>query len=316
MGILDEIQEGWERYSDWLGSIGQTLSETWGQLAQAIMAGLTWIGSKIKDAFEWIYKGLVWLGDKLKEAYEILAEYVNTGLQWLGAGFSWLGANFYKLGHWIYNGIVVFWKWVITSVKAVLNWFGRVLSSIWNGLCSLPSAFVGGFNDFINDFALGLRGKFKSLVFVNTTIPIMTKQIERIPERMSGAESIWGIVGAVIAPFVTPLATMVLAETMDSMIPRPASKKINILPPMVIPEIFIESLTMDAPDEELDPEMVMPEEFPVYETPGTIPYTAAGYVPKKEQGAGIGMQYDVKLEYGMQASKICGLKTEYEVTLV
>lgn len=315
MGIDEEVQEGWERFKNWLGSIGQTLSDTWGQLAQGIYSGLAWVGSKIKDAFEWIYKGLVSIGEKLKEAYQALAEFINTGLQWIGAGFSWLGANFYKFGHWLYNGVVVLVKWIIVGTKAVINWFARVLSAMWNGLCSIPNLFVSGFNDFINDFALGLRSKFKLLIFVNTTIPIMGKQIERIPERMSEAKSTWGIIGAIIAPFITPIATYALAETLDNIVPKPSSQKVNLFFAPTIPEIFTESLDIPIPEELPEPEMVMETIPSIFETVGAIPFTAAGYTPEGEKAAGIGMQYELLVDYGLQAFRSCGIGISKDIQL-
>jgi len=315
MGIWEDLQEGWQNFQNWLNSVGQVLNESYGQLGQGLMSGLMWLGSKIKDAFEWIHDGLVFVGTKLKEAYEILAEWVNTGLQWIGAGFSWLGANFYKFGHWMYNGIVASLKWTITTIKAVFNWFGKVLSSVWNGLCSLPATFAEGFNDFINDFALGLRSKLKMLIFVNTTIPIMGRQIESIPQRMSESKDMWGMLGAVVAPFITPIATMVLSEAMDNMIPKPSSKRITMFPGFNIPEVFTESLTMEMPEEMPDPEMVKETVPPVYETPGTIPYTMAGYKAEGDKGAGIGLQYEIILESINQAVKNNGIGIDYELIL-
>jgi len=315
MGTWEDLQTGWQSFQNWLGSIGQTLSETYGQLSQGILSGLMWLGSKFYEAFEWIYNGLVWIADRLKEAYETLSEWVSTGLQWIGAGLSWLGANFYKLGHWIYNGVVTFVRWVIIALKAIYNWFAGALASIWNGLCSLPSTFVEGFNDFINSFVLSAREKFKSLMFVNLTIPIMGKQIERIPERVSEAKSMWGMAGAILTPFVTPLATLVLSEVIDAMVPRPSSTNITIFPTMFLPELTPASLEVSLPDEPVDPDMVVQPEPLIYETPGAIPYTAAGYTAEGEQGAGIGLAYEITVDYGGQVSKSCGIGLSHECFL-
>lgn len=294
MGVWEDLQDGWSRFDDWLGTIGQILSETYGQLGQGIMSGLMWIGSKIKDAFEWLYDGMVWLGNRFKEAWDKLSEWVTCGLQWIGSGLSWVGQNLYNFGHWLYNGILAAIRWILNAFSTVLNWIGGVLSSIWNALCNIPATFIEGFNVMISSWTTSLRGKFKSLFIVNTMIPAVGHGIENLSQK----PSIGGVIGLVL----TPLASVIIAEVLDGMIPKPESQTITIFPPMTLPKWESPAVDVDFPAEPDAPEQTGVMEFP-----------STGYYAFKDGVASIGTSYEIENEYGSQKVGSSGIGIEYEL---
>lgn len=278
MGVWEDLQEGWDRFEDWLGSIGQTVSETYGQLGQGIMSGLMWVGSKIKDAFEWVYDGMVWIGNKFKEAWSKLSEWVTCGLQWIGSGLSWIGQNIYNFGHWLYNGIVAAVRWILNAFTTLLNWIASILSSLWNALCNLPSTFVHGFNTMISSWITSIRGKFKDLFIVNTAIPAIGKGIENLSQKPS--------IGGVVGLFLTPVASMFAAEVLDAVIPKPASKTVTIFPEMELPQWLNPAVEVDMPAEPDAPEPT-----------GLMGSPSVGYKPDLDAVSGIGTTYDIECEY-------------------
>lgn len=294
MGVWEDLQDGWSKFDDWLGTIGQILSETYGQLGQGIMSGLMWIGSKIKDAFEWLYDGMVWMGNKFKEAWDKLSEWVTCGLQWIGSGLSWVGQNLYNFGHWLYNGILAAIRWILNAFSTVLNWIGNVLSSIWNALCNIPATFIEGFNVMISSWTTSLRGKFKNLFIVNTMIPAVGHGIENLSQKPS--------VGGVIGLFLTPLASVIIAEVLDTMIPKPESQTITIFPPMTLPTWESPAVEVDFPPEEEAPEQTGVMEFP-----------STGYEASKDGVASIGTSYEIDNQYGGQKFGSSGIGIEYEL---
>ena len=294
MGTWEDLQEGWNRFDGWLGSIGQTLSETYGQLGQGIMNGLMWIGSKIKDALEWIYDGLVWMGNKFKEAWDKLSEWVTCGLQWIGSGLSWVGQNIYNFGHWLYNGIVTAIRWILGGFSTVLNWIASVLSSLWNALCSLPSLFIESFNVMISSWITGIRGKFKDLFIVNTAIPAIGKGIDNLSQQ----PSIGGVIGLIATPFVSIL----IAEVLDAIIPTPHSKTIMIFPKLEIPTWTQEDIVVDLPVEPAAPEQT-----------GLIEFPSIGYKPDLDAVSGLKIAYDVECEYLNQTMRNNALMADYSL---
>lgn len=297
MGVWEDLQEGWSKFDDWLGTIGQILSETYGQLGQGIMSGLMWIGSKIKDAFEWLYDGMVWLGNKFKEALDKLSEWITCGLQWIGSGLSWIGQNLSNFGHWLYNGILAGIRWILNAFSTVLNWIGGLLSSIWNSLCNIPATFIEGFNVMISSWTTSLRGKFKNLFIVNTMIPALGHGIENLTQKPS--------LGAVLGLIITPLASVVIAEVLDTMIPRPESKTITIFPAMSLP-------TWESPVVEVD---FPPEEEPPQDT-GVMEFPSIGYYPSKDGFGSIRTTYEIKCDYGRQRTGDAEIGIEYELEVV
>jgi len=304
MGFWEDIQAGWSNFVDWLGGIGQSLSDTYGQLGQGIFSGLAWLGEKIKDALEWMYKGLAWLGDKLWEGLKTLGSYASQGLQWIGSGLTWVGEQLYNFGTWLYNGIISTLHWVLRGLGTIFNWIATVLSSIWNALCGIPNTFVSGFNAFFTSMVVGFREKFKMLFFVNTAIPSMGHQLEAMPKMFAEKPSFERLIGTVGGLILAPIASYAVAEVLDSVIPTPHTEPITLFPALELPEWTAESAIMDVPEEETAPV-----------SPGYIPPTAPEYNPTPEAGAGVGTSYEVKREAGRQGWADSGVGTSYEVTL-
>lgn len=304
MGLLEEIQAGWSSFTDWLGSIGQTLSDTYGQLGQGLYSGLAWLGEKIKDAFEWLYNGLAWLGDKLWEGLKTLGHYASIGLQWIGSGLSWLGAHVFEAFRWLYNGVVTALHWILRGLGKIFNWMASILSSIWNGLRSIPNAFVSGFNAFFTSMVVGFREKFKMLFFVNTAIPTIGHQIEAMPRMFAEKPSFERLIGTVGGLILAPIASYAVAEVLDSVIPTPHTEPLTLFPVLELPEWTAESAVIEVPEEEVAPV-----------SPGYIPPTAPEYNPTPEAQAGVGTSYVIKLDTGKQGWADNTIETTYEITL-
>ena len=270
-----------------------------------IQAGWSsFIGEKIKDALEWIYKGLGWLADKIWEGLKDLGSYLSKGLQWIGSGLSWLGAHVFGAFQWLYNGIISALHWVLKGLGTIFNWIAGILSSIWNGLRSIPNTFVSGFNAFFTSMVVGFREKFKMLFFVNTTIPSVGHQLEAIPRMFAEKPSFERLIGTVGGLMLAPIASYAVAEVLDSVIPTPHTEPITLFPALELPEWTAESAVIEVPEEEAAPV-----------SPGYVPPTAPGYSPTPEAGIGVGTSYEIKLDTGSQGWADSSVGTTYEVTV-
>jgi hypothetical protein len=302
-GPIEDFLATAQAFVNWLSGIGQTLSETWGQLGLGIFAGLRWLGDKIYEALEWIYNSMVWFANQLRSALEAVGQWLWNGLQWIGAGLSWIGAQLYSFGNWIYNSVISFLHWVWSGIQSIINWFASTLASIWNLLSQIPASFVTGFNEFFTNMVVSFREKFKMLFFVNTAIPAITKQIETIPKTITDGllseNPMKGIITPVLGLIATPVVSLMAAEILDSIVPKPASQTINLFPAIEIPMWTPTIVEISKPEEEPIPEYLEP-----------IPPAPGGYTAEKTQVSGMGTEVLVELSYPAQIQGEPKLKTE------
>jgi len=294
-GILTQLQTAWEQFTNWLGSIGQTLNETYGQLGQGILSGLVWLGERIRDAFDLIKSGLEWLANKLREAYEALAQWVWNGLQWIGSGLSWIGANIYKFGQWVYTTVVDGIGWIIKALENAWNWFVQQLLRIWNALCGIPNSFVTAFNEWFNNMIKLLRNKLLDLIVVNITVPAMLKSIEEVPERLWKANSFLDVLKAIAPPFLMPIFGAAAGKILDAILPVPHSQTVPVFFPLGLPQIAPANYPLTKVETVEKPEPVKSTDIVGYEQEGSLAFDQNYETQPSKTAGGLGVTYDVEL---------------------
>jgi len=302
MDLIGAVENLW----NWMTGIGQTFTNTLGELGSWLFGGLQWLGDKFKEAWDnftkWLYEGLKWIADRLKEGYEALAQWISGGLQWISSGLSWIGNQLYNFGQWIWNGILWVAHQVTSIVENFFNWLWSQLVNVWNTIVGFVTGWISSINDYLNLFIKSLRSKLKQFIIVNTTLPAIFKAYDTLVEN----PSIKGLIGVVAAPFTGAI----LAELVDAVIPKPQSERVIIFPELNIPTLSMTAIAIPRPPA---PEMPSFEQAITNIITPTITGVVTGLIEKENS---VRTEYEIIKATVATVEKECSVSTEYEVTAI
>jgi len=276
MTIWDQVQQAVSNFYGWLSGVGAGFTDTLGELGSWISQGLGSLGAWLNEAFNRLKEGLGWLGSKVVEAYNWLAQGFNWLAGQIGAGLTYIATGLQNIGQWVWNGIQWIGQQAVNALTSLWNWIAQQVINVWNWIVDRIKGFVDGVNQWWTNFVKSLRDKFKYLIIVNLTIPLMWRSTERLIEDPS-----WKTFGAWIA---SPFVGLITGELMDVLVPRPQSTVIQLFPPLELPTWDYQPIEVPTPPTPTPPPTVKPATLPT-----------VGYTPIQESINSIKLLYDVRV---------------------
>jgi len=278
MTIWDQVQQAISDFYGWLSGLGAGFTDTLGELGSWISQGLSSLGAWLNEAFNRLKEGLEWLGSKVVEAYNWLAQGFNWLAGQIGAGLTYIATGLQNIGQWIWNGIQWIGQQAVNALQSLWNWIAQQVINVWNWIVERVEGFVNEINQWWTNFVKSLRDKFKYLIIVNLTIPLMWRSTEKLIEDPS-----WKTFGAWIA---SPFVGLIAGELMDVLVPRPSSTIIQLFPPLKLPTWDYQPIEVPIPPTPTPPPTVKPATLPT-----------VGYTPIQESVNSIKLLYDVRVVY-------------------
>jgi len=231
--IWDWIVTVRDRINEFIQGIWSTVQNVT-NTGQGILAGLSAFGSMIWDALQWLgsalFTGLGWLYDLGEQIGKGIVEGLKGFGEWLWNTLANLPNAIFSTLQWIYNGLIWLGQQLWIGLQNIANWFVNLFTTMAEAINSWIEGWRNAVNEWFTNLFLNFRNKLKQTIVSNLTITLTWKAMERAVSDLS----LKSIAGAIISPIAVPIGASVIANVVDSMIPTPSTRTVEIVPPFTL----------------------------------------------------------------------------------
>jgi len=246
---------------------------------QGIFAGLVAFGSQLWDAIikglsalgTWIGTAFKWMRDGLRDLGTNLGAWIGKAFEVVGAAISWVAQQIYNFGHWLYNSLKFVWNWLINAMLGIWEGIKDFFAGVATALKNWWGTVTTTVNTWWTNAIKGFRNKMRDIILANITIMGVWKSMEKIWNAKSTKDYAFGMIGIIASPIAGHFAGRII----DSVIPVPTTTVFPLIPTIEGFEYTPPSITIETPTEPAYP-TTPPESPPLY--PYTPAYEYIGYI--------------------------------------
>jgi len=255
-GVVQQITNTGQGIFQGLVAVGSAIWD-------ALLKGLSTLGSWISSAFSWIYNGLKYVSD-------VLGQWISTAFNWIGSGLNWIAQQLYNFGQWLWNGLCWIWDVIRNAFISFGNWLMGIFSGLASAIGNWWSGVISGVNSWFTNILKVFRQKIVQTLMADIGIAGMWKSGEKI----IGASSLKDIGFGLLGLGLSPLVGYAIGKFVDCLLPMPSTEPYPLIPTISGFAYTPPSLDITRPSAPTPPYIGVPP---------TAPYV------------GLGLPYDVTL---------------------